>query len=84
MSRDHADGVNRDEADSVGRDQAHEVGPEVGLCSTCVFVRRIENRRGTTFYLCDRSRDDARFPRYPSLPVLECPGFVETDPPSHS
>jgi len=27
------------------------------------------------FYLCERSRQDARFPKYPPLPVLQCPGF---------
>jgi hypothetical protein len=40
------------------------------------------NRRGSRFYLCERSATDARFRRYPSLPVLACPGFerAERDP----
>ena len=59
------------------------VSREVGLCVTCTFVRRVENRRGSVFYLCDRSREDARFPKYPPLPVLTCPGFVEADRPPH-
>jgi len=47
-----------------------------GLCSGCVWVRVIVNRRDSRFYLCDRSRQDPRFPRYPRLPVLRCPGYV--------
>ena len=33
------------------------------------------NDRGSTFLLCERSRFDDSFARYPSLPVLRCPGF---------
>jgi len=25
--------------------------------------------------MCGRAREDPRFPRYPALPVLSCPGF---------
>ena len=31
--------------------------------------------RGSRFVLCERSRTDPRFPRYPPLPVLRCAGF---------
>lgn len=27
------------------------------------------------FLLCRRSESDARYPRYPSLPVIRCAGF---------
>lgn len=50
--------------------------PEPGLCGTCAHARVIENRRGSRFHLCERSRIDARYPRYPRLPVLECPGWT--------
>ena len=46
-----------------------------GLCGRCVHARVTGNRRGSTFYLCGRSVDDPRFPRYPRLPVLRCVGF---------
>lgn len=49
---------------------------EPGLCRTCVFARVITSRRGSTFLLCERSSFDEAFPRYPSLPVLACAGFV--------
>jgi len=46
-----------------------------GLCGACRHSRLIETRRGATFRLCERSVDDARYPRYPALPVLDCAGF---------
>jgi hypothetical protein len=35
----------------------------------------IETARGSRFSLCELSRTDPRFPRYPNLPVLACAGF---------
>jgi hypothetical protein len=48
---------------------------EVGLCDVCTHARRLRNRRGSTFFLCGRAEEDARFDRYPRLPVLACGGF---------
>ncbi len=45
-----------------------------GLCGDCRHSRVIVNRRGSRFRLCERSRTDPRFPRYPRLPVLRCDG----------
>ena len=47
----------------------------VGLCADCRFRRLIESDRGSTFYLCEKSTSDARFPKYPRLPVLQCAGY---------
>lgn len=49
--------------------------PASGLCAHCRYVRRIESARGSVFLLCERSRVDARLPKYPRLPVLRCVGF---------
>ena len=46
-----------------------------GLCGKCRHQRVIGNTRGSTFSLCERSKDDPSFPRYPRLPVLECRGY---------
>lgn len=46
-----------------------------GLCGFCVHHRRVGNRRGSIFWMCERSRTDARYPKYPPLPVRTCPGF---------
>ena len=55
------------------------MGPEAfnlaGLCGGCAHARLIETRTGSRFILCELSRTDRRFPRYPALPVLACAGF---------
>jgi hypothetical protein len=38
-------------------------------------VRALRSARGSEFYLCKRAEHDARFAKYPRLPVLECPGY---------
>lgn len=58
----------------------------VGLCAACALARAIENRRGSRFWLCERSRVDPSFSRYPRLPVVACRGFepahgLVADPP---
>ena len=49
--------------------------PEPGLCADCTFHRIVESGRGSRSWLCERSRFDDRFPRYPRLPVLACIGY---------
>jgi hypothetical protein len=49
-------------------------GPE-GLCPHCPHVRRITSERGSVFLLCELSRSDQRFPRYPAQPRVVCSGF---------
>ena len=48
---------------------------ERGLCGTCVNGREVRNRRGSVFILCEKSKEDPRFPKYPQLPVLACRGY---------
>jgi len=55
-----------------------------GLCGRCRHVRRVENRRGSTFYLCRLAEVDPRFRRYPPLPVLRCAGFEPEEAPGSS
>jgi hypothetical protein len=47
-----------------------------GLCDSCVHQRVVKNTRGSSFSLCQRSKTEPdRYPRYPRLPVKECPGY---------
>jgi hypothetical protein len=46
-----------------------------GLCPDCAHVRRIVSAKGAVFWLCERAKGDARFPRYPAQPRMVCPGF---------
>jgi hypothetical protein len=43
-------------------------------------AHRIESARGSTFWRCRLSETDARFPRYPALPVLACTGHEPMEP----
>jgi hypothetical protein len=47
-----------------------------GLCGRCRNARLVVSGRGSRFILCELSRADPRFPRYPSLPVIACAGFT--------
>ena len=52
-------------------------GPDpsaVGLCARCRHARTVPSRT-SVFWMCERSKTDPRFPKYPRLPVLECIGF---------
>ena len=45
-----------------------------GLCESCRHSREVPAAR-STFVMCERSRTDVTFPRYPRLPVLRCRGY---------
>ncbi len=46
-----------------------------GLCDSCLHQRLVPNTRGSVFSLCERSRTDRTYPRYPRVPVGRCPGY---------
>jgi hypothetical protein len=46
-----------------------------GLCDSCVHQRVVRNTRGSSFSLCQRSKTQPEYPRYPRVPVLACPGY---------
>jgi hypothetical protein len=58
----------------------------VGLCATCQYVRVIKSAKGGLFVMCDLSKNDPHFTKYPLLPVLQCAGFLPRTemPPSQS
>ena len=58
--------------------------PRGGLCISCRWRRVIESRTGSRFSLCERSRSDLKYPRYPRLPVLACPGYEPITPEEES
>ena len=56
-----------------------------GLCETCRHQRVVKNTRGSRFSLCQRSKTEPeRFPRYPRVPVVACPGYERRDEPASS
>jgi len=50
--------------------------PRVGLCAECAHARvqQSAKRSASAFYRCARADVDARFLRYPPLPVHACSG----------
>ena len=62
----------------VGESEIKDATGRVGLCVTCRTARVIPGARGTTYYLCELSAEDEAYPKYPSLPILKCPGYVAT------
>jgi hypothetical protein len=57
----------------------HQAGKRVnaGLCGDCAYARRIESAFDSTFFLCELSFTDPRFPKYPRLPLLSCNGYKQ-------
>jgi hypothetical protein len=53
---------------------------KAGLCDRCLHQKLIGNTRGSTFSMCLRSRTDERYPKYPRLPVVSCPGYEPRSP----
>ncbi|MDH5675941.1 MAG: hypothetical protein OEZ06_27705 [Myxococcales bacterium] len=49
---------------------------DAGLCAGCLHGRSIDSARGSRFWLCGRAASDGRYPKYPRLPMLQCPGFA--------
>jgi hypothetical protein len=54
--------------------------PVAGLCDRCRHQRLVRNTRGSTFSLCELSKVNPDFPRYPRLPVQACAGYEPKDP----
>lgn len=46
-----------------------------GLCPHCQHSCLVESSKGSVFLLCELSKTDPHFPKYPRLPVLACSGY---------
>ena len=64
------------------RDPNATFDASAGLCSLCLYARTVESSKGSLFWLCERSKDDPRFRKYPVLPVVRCDGFEAEPPPA--
>jgi hypothetical protein len=53
---------------------------QAGLCDSCRHQRIVRTTRGSSFSLCQRSKTDRDYPRYPRLPVVECKGWERRSP----
>jgi aminoglycoside 2'-N-acetyltransferase I len=48
-------------------------------CETCARMREVLTPRGSRFLLCELSRTDPSFPKYPPQPVMQCSGWRPGD-----
>lgn len=63
----------------VDRRALHRLRVDPGLCATCRHLRLLASPR-SVFVRCALAEEDPDFPRYPTLPVLECAGWRRAEP----
>jgi hypothetical protein len=64
--------------------EAERLLERAGLCADCMHARRIESNRGSSFLLCELSKSDPQFVKYPRLPVLSCSGYFKKIEPAQN
>ncbi|MDX6686915.1 MAG: hypothetical protein QOF86_3043 [Baekduia sp.] len=47
-----------------------------GLCDACAHQKLIATTRGSTFSMCQIGLRDPDWPKYPRMPVLQCPRYA--------
>ena len=60
-----------------GEEQDRALAVPAGLCATCEHLRLLASKR-SVFVRCGLAEVDARFPKYPPLPVVACGGYSGT------
>ena len=46
-----------------------------GMCDSCRHQKLIRSGRGSVFSMCERSKAEPGYAKYPRVPVLACPGY---------
>jgi hypothetical protein len=69
---------------SQSRSSANESKVSESLCKTCDHMREITSGKGARFLLCRLSQANARFPKYPPQPVVNCEGYCRNQTISRS
>lgn len=62
-----------------GRRLLERLSVPAGLCATCEHLRLLASSR-SAFVRCGLAEVDPAFPRYPSIPVVACPGYSKKSP----
>jgi hypothetical protein len=47
------------------------------LCETCAWMREIVTPKGSRFLLCQLSKTDQAYPKYPPQPIVRCSGYQQ-------
>lgn len=51
-----------------------------GMCDACRHQKLIRTGRGSVFSMCERSKAEPGYDKYPRVPVLACPGYEARRP----
>ena len=49
------------------------------LCETCTWMREVITPQGSRFVLCQLSKTDPAYPKYPPQPVVRCDGYRKSE-----
>jgi hypothetical protein len=52
----------------------------LSLCETCSLMREVVTPKGSRFLLCQLSRTNPAYPKYPPQPVARCDGYRKKEP----
>ncbi len=47
------------------------------LCESCALMREVTTLKGSRFLLCELSKTNPTYAKYPPQPVLRCEGFIQ-------
>ena len=47
------------------------------LCESCCWVREVTTPKGSRFLLCQLSKTNPAYPKYPPQPVVRCEGYSQ-------
>lgn len=51
-----------------------------GLCADCANAKKLRTKIDAVIYLCGLAAVQAKFPKFPRLPVLACAGYEKARP----
>ena len=49
------------------------------LCETCTWMWEVNTPKGARFLLCQLSKTDPAYPKYPPQHVVRCEGYQKKD-----
>ncbi len=64
-----------EEEEPLDRSLLSRLSASPGLCATCAHLRLAASAR-SVFVRCGRADRDPRYRKYPTLPVIACPGWT--------
>ena len=48
----------------------------IGLCVNCIYCRKVKSDKIISYVMCNLSKLNSKYDKYPRLPVYKCHGYV--------